>query len=115
MDYIINAKKKPLGRLATEAALILQGKKSVNYSPEKIGEDRAMIHNYKDVVVTGNKAKQRVYYRHTGYVGHLKEERYEERFEKDPKKAIREAVRHMLPKNFLTQRRIKNLIFVENE
>ena len=115
MDYHIDAKNKILGRVATEAALILQGKKRADYAPNSVGEDRVFIKNYAEIAVTGKKLTQKVYYRHTGYVGHLKETRLEERLEKNPKMAIREAVRKMLPKNFLNQKRLKNLVFVEAE
>ena len=115
MDYHIDAKNKVLGRLASEVALILQGKKHPNYAPNRVSRDRVFVKNYGDVAVTGKKLVQKVYYRHTGYVGHLKETRLEERLAKNPKMALREAVRKMLPKNFLNQRRLKNLIFVEAE
>jgi large subunit ribosomal protein L13 len=62
--------------------------------------------------VTGSKWTTKIYYRHTGYMGHLKELTLQEKFDKDPKKVIWDVVRHMLPKNFLNQRRRKNLIFV---
>ena len=71
------------------------------------------VKNYGEVAVTGKKLVQKVYYHHTGYVGHLKETRLEERLAKNPKKAIREAVRKMLPRNFLNQRRLRHLIFME--
>ena len=113
MDYHIDAREKPLGRIASEVAVILQGKKSPKYQPNQVGSDRALVSNYKQVMVTGKKNEQKIYYRHTGYVGHLKELRYREAFARDPKRVLREAVRRMLPKNFLNQRRLKNLIFVE--
>ena len=115
MDYIIDAKKKPLGRIASEVATILQGKKSVRYQPNVVSEDRAIIKNYREFVVTGGKEIKKVYYHHTGYMGHLKELTYEQKFAKDPKKVLREAVRRMLPKNFLNQKRIKHLIFLEED
>ncbi len=113
MDYHIDAKNKVLGRVASEAALILQGKKSPKYDPSRVSADRVLVKNYRDIAVTGNKEVGKIYYRHTGYVGHLKELRYEEVKARDPKRALREAVRKMLPKNFLNARRLKNLVFVE--
>lgn len=113
MDYTIDAKGKRLGRVATEIATILQGKKSVNYAPNKVSGDRVLIKNVKRITVTGNKMEDRIYYRHTGYMGHLKEETMGERFEKDPKRLLREAVRRMLPKNFLNAPRLKNLVFID--
>jgi large subunit ribosomal protein L13 len=115
MDYNIDAKGKRLGRMATEIATILQGKKSVDYAPNKVSGDRVLVKNVDKLVWTGNKAEGRVYYRHTGYMGHLKEETLGERFEKNPKKVLRETVRRMLPKNFLNARRLKNMVFVEED
>ena len=115
MDYHIDLKDKVLGRAASEIAVILQGKKSVRYAPNKLGEDRVFVKNAKDIAVTGNKRVEKVYYRHTGYVGHLKELRLEEKLAKDPNVVIRQAVRKMLPKNFLNQKRLKNLVFVEDK
>jgi large subunit ribosomal protein L13 len=114
MDYIIDAKNKPLGRVATEVAVILQGKKSPSYNPRKIGEDRVLLKNYAGVTLSGRKFKEKLYHRHTGYMGHLKTETFEMAWKKNPKKVIRETILHMLPKNFLQSRRILNLVFVEN-
>lgn len=114
MDYHIDAKNKILGRLASEIATILQGKKSPAYEPRLVGSDKVFVKNFKEVKLTGKKFKEKVYYRHTGYVGHLKEKTFEQVFVKDPTRVIREAVRRMLPKNFLNAKRLKNLIFVEN-
>lgn len=114
MDYHIDAKNKPLGRLASEIALILQGKKSASFEPRLVGSDRVILKNYDRIVVTGKKATQKIYYRHTGYVGHLKETNFETAFKKNSENVIRESVRKMLPKNFLNQRRLKNLIFTAN-
>ena len=114
MDYIIDAKGKRLGRVATEIATILQGKKKADYAPNKVSTDRAVVKNIKLITVSGDKMQQRVYYRHTGYMGHVKEETLEERFKKDPRKMLRETVRHMLPKNFLNTPRLKQLVFDDN-
>ncbi len=111
MDYIIDAKNKRLGRLASEIATILQGKKSANYNPRLIGADKVLLKNYRDITLTGRKFKNKVYYRHTGYQGHLKKLTFEQAFERNPKGVIREAIRRMLPKNFLSSRRLKNLVF----
>lgn len=114
MDYSIDGKRKRLGRLASEIAIILQGKKSAAYDPSLIGSDRVLLSNWDKISVGGSKETQKVYYRHTGYMGHLKELTFEQAWSKDPKKVIRETVRRMLPKNFLNQKRLKNLVFVEN-
>lgn len=115
MEYHIDAKNKVLGRVATDIALILQGKKSATYERNRVSEDKVYVKNVDGIRVTGNKAEQKVYYHHTGYVGHLKELTYEQQFDKDPRAVLRMAVKNMLPKNFLKQQRIKNLIFVDKE
>jgi len=115
MDYHIDAKNKKLGRLASEIALILQGKKNANYEPHLVGADRVILKNYSQIVVTGKKATQKIYYRHTGYVGHLKETNFETAFKKSSRNVVRESVRKMLPKNFLNQKRLKNLIFTDHD
>ena len=115
MDYKIDAKNKRLGRVATEIAMILQGKKSAKYERNKVGSDRAVVSNWDQITISGDKVKQKIYYHHTGYVGHLKELTFQQLWDRDPKKVLREAVRRMLPKNFLNQKRIKNLVFTENE
>ena len=115
MDYTIDAKNKRLGRVATEIATILQGKKSPSYDPRKVGEDRVLLKNAGTVTLSGNKFREKRYYRHTGYMGHLKSETFEQAFAKSPERVLREVVRHMLPKNFLNSRRLKNLVFVKAE
>lgn len=113
-DYLIDAKNKSLGRLASEAAVILQGKKNPRYEPRLVGTDRVLVKNLDQIKFTGQKLQKRIYYRHTGYMGHLKSLRLEERWARDPKRVLREAVRRMLPKNFLNSRRLKNLVFVSD-
>jgi large subunit ribosomal protein L13 len=113
MEYHIDARNKVLGRLASEIAFILQGKKSPTYERNRVSDDKVYVTNFDAIAVTGNKREDKIYYQHTGYVGHLKEATLAEKLEKDPKWVLRHAVRKMLPRNFLTQKRIKNLIFVE--
>lgn len=113
MDYRIDAKNKRLGRLASEIAVILQGKKDPEYAPNKVSKDRVILENWDKVTVSGNKATDKIYYRHTGYMGHLKSLTFEEAYGRDPKKVIREAVRRMLPKNFINSRRLAHIVFVD--
>jgi large subunit ribosomal protein L13 len=113
MEYHIDAKNKVLGRVASDISLILQGKKSATFERNRVSNDKVFVSNAEGIIVTGKKATDKVYYKHTGYVGHLKEKSFEQHMEKDPKFVLRRAVRKMLPRNFLTQKRIKNLIFVE--
>lgn len=114
MDYHIDAKNKILGRLASEIAAILQGKQSPKYEPRIAGNDKVFLKNYKEIRLTGRKNEQKIYYRHTGYVGHLKERTFKQAFAKDPKWVLKEAVRRMLPKNSLNSKRLKRLVFVED-
>lgn len=114
MDYKVDAKNKPFGRVAGEVALILSGKKTADYDPSKVSKDRALVSNLSEIIITGNKAKDKMYYRHTGYMGHLKEQNFETAWAKDPKKVFTGAVLNMLPKNFLRSKRILNLVFIED-
>ena len=110
MDYTIDAKNKILGRLASEIAQILQGKKSVDYDPSKPGKDRVVVKNASKIKVTGNKANQKVYHYHTGYMGHLRTKGFQEMMAKQPERILEWAVYNMLPKNYLRQKRMNRLI-----
>jgi large subunit ribosomal protein L13 len=110
MNYIIDAKNKRLGRLASEIAVILQGKKNPSYEPRLEGSDRVIIKNADKIVLTGRKVKQKRYYRHAGPLGHLKVRKYEDVFAKKPTWVLRHAVKLMLPKNRLQAKRMKRLI-----
>lgn len=111
MEYTIDAKNKNLGRLASEIAVILQGKKSADYEPRLAGKDKVIVKNVDDLVLTGKKEEQKTYYRHTGYMGHLKEETAKEVIAKKGKKELlRRAVLRMLPKNKLQNERMKKLM-----
>lgn len=110
MDYTIDAKNKPLGRVASEVAVILQGKKNPDYEPRFAGEDRVVVKNIGALSLSGRKAKQKVYYKHTGPLGHLKVRKYEEVFAKNPGWVLRHAVGLMLPKNRLRKNRMKRLV-----
>ena len=109
--YTIDAQHKPLGRVASEVALRLQGKHSPSYAQNRVSRDRVVIKNVGKVVVTGGKEISKRYYRHTGYMGHLKSLTFQQAFAKNPERVMREAVRRMLPKNSLNKKRLKNLIF----
>jgi large subunit ribosomal protein L13 len=113
MEYTIDAKGKRLGRLASEVAVILQGKKSPSYDPKNPGGDSVVVKNYTSVTVSGRKETQKLYHRHTGYMGHLKTLTFRQAFERNPKAVIRDAVRRMMPKNFLNQKRLNKLTFAE--
>lgn len=115
MDHHVDAKNKVLGRVATDISLMLQGKKSATFERNRVSGDKVYVSNYDAIIVTGKKATDKIYYKHTGYVGHLKEKTFEQHMARDPKFVLRRAVRKMLPRNFLTQKRLNNLIFVEPE
>ncbi|MGC9603344.1 MAG: 50S ribosomal protein L13 [Minisyncoccia bacterium] len=113
MEYTIDAKNKKLGRLSSEIAVILQGKKNPKYNPKFLGDDKVIVKNIKEMSFTGKKTGQKIYYKHTGPLGHLKENKFADVFKKNPAWVLRHAVRLMLPKNRLNTKRLKNLT-VEN-
>lgn len=110
MDHLIDAQGKALGRLASQIAVILQGKHKASYDPKEEGIDRVIIKNLKEVRLSGRKASQKMYYNHTGPLGHLKERKFEDVFTKKPVWVLKHAVRLMLPKNKLNARRLKRII-----
>ncbi len=111
MEYLIDAENKRLGRLASEIAVILQGKKNPQYEPRLVGDDYVRVKNVAKITVSGKKERQKVYYHQpAGYIGHLKKRTYRQVFKKDPTKVLRLAVLRMLPKNRLQTPRMKRLI-----
>ena len=106
---LIDAKDAPLGRLSTEIAKYLIGKYKPTYTPHVDGGDYVVVINAKDVPVTGGKEKDKVYYRHSGFPGGIKDARLEEVREKFPERIIEASVRGMLPKNKLLAERMKRL------
>jgi len=113
-DYIIDAKNQTLGRLSSKIALLLQDKDRPSYNPRLAGENRITVKNAHLIKVTGRKEKQKTYYRHTGYIGHLKAIKFQDMLQKDPARVLRLAVKGMLPKNRLLDKRLKRLI-IEKE
>ena len=99
--YIIDAANKPLGRVATVAATILRGKHKPTYTPHADCGDFVIIINSDKAVLTGNKAEQKMWYRHTGYVGGLKAVKYADLMANRSEKAMELAVWGMLPHNTL--------------
>jgi large subunit ribosomal protein L13 len=108
-EYKIDATNQPLGRLASKIAVILQGKDAPDYAPNKVADVKVIVENVSKMKFTGKKFYQKVYRYHTGYIGHLKEKKLKEVFEKNPTEVLRKAVLGMLPKNSLRSKRIKNL------
>lgn len=107
--YIVDAEDKTLGRLASEVASILRGKRKPIYTPHVDTGDHVIIINAEKVAVTGKKRDQKMYRHHTGYVGNLKEMTFKDMLEKKPTKIIEQAVKGMLPKNSLGRQMIKKL------
>ena len=99
--YVIDAAGKPLGKVAAQAATLLRGKHKVTFTPHVDCGDHVVIINCKDAVLTGNKLTQKKWYRHTGYVGHLKETDYKTLMATKPEKAMELAVKGMIPSNSL--------------
>src|SRR5262245_51853964 len=95
--HVLDAKGRPLGRLASEAAQLLMGKHKPTYEPHLAMGDFVVIVNARESVLTGDKANQKVYYRHSGYPGGLKERTFQDQFERDPRRVVERAVRGMLP------------------
>ncbi len=108
--YNIDASGKSLGRLATELATLLRGKREVNYLPYVDPKITVRISNLDKLVLTGKKSSQKIYYRYTGYPGGLKKIKYSELIKKDSSRALRMAVLRMLHKNRLRAKIIKRLI-----
>ncbi|MCI1666697.1 MAG: 50S ribosomal protein L13 [Olsenella sp.] len=98
---LIDADGMTLGRLATQAAMILRGKNKPQYTPNADTGDFVIVINAGKVVLTGNKADTKTYWRHSGYLGGLKTESFKEAMAKHPERVIEHAVKGMLPKTTL--------------
>lgn len=106
---LIDAKELPLGRLATEISKYLIGKYKPSYTPHIDGGDYVVVINAAEVPVTGNKEEGKIYYRHSGFPGGIKDATLKEVREKFPERIIENAVKGMLPKNKLADERMKRL------
>ena len=110
--FLVDAKDKTLGQLAVVIANTLRGKNKVTYTPHVDGGDYVVVLNVEKVRVTGNKEEDKKYYRHSGYLGHLKTESLKVVREKNPARILQDAVSGMLPKNRLRASQMKRLILV---
>lgn len=97
--FVVDAAGKTLGRLATEIAHRLRGKHKAIYTPHVDTGDYIVVVNIEKLQVTGNKAKNKMYYHHTGYIGNMKSISFEKMMVKAPHRALEIAVKGMLPKN----------------
>ena len=97
--HVLDASGRPLGRIASEAAHLLLGKHKPTYEPHLAMGDHVIVVNAAEVILTGNKASQKTYYRHSGYPGNLRARSFAQQMERDARKVIETAVRGMLPHN----------------
>ena len=107
--YVIDATGKTLGRMATEIARRLRGKHKPIYTPHVDTGDYIVVVNADKVQVTGNKASDKIYYHHTGYIGNLKSKSFEKMQETAPGRVVELAVKGMLPKNSLGRAMFRKL------
>jgi large subunit ribosomal protein L13 len=113
---LIDAKDAPLGRLSTEIAKYLIGKYKPTYTPHVDGGDYVIVINAAETVVTGAKETDKIYYRHSGFPGGIKDASLKEVREKFPERIIENAVKGMLPKNKLSPERMARLrVFAGSE
>ena len=107
--YVVDAEGQTLGRLATQIAAVLRGKNKAQYTPHIDTGDFVVVINADRIEVTGRKAEQKIYYRHTGYPGGLKEVSYERMMDRKPTEIVRKAVWGMMPKSRLARAQFKKL------
>jgi large subunit ribosomal protein L13 len=107
--YLVDAEGKTLGRLATQIADTLRGKRKPQYTPHVDTGDFVIVVNADKIQVTGNKLDQKRYYRHSGYPGGLRSRTLREQLERRPTEVLRLAVKGMLPKNRLARQQITKL------
>ncbi len=114
--HVIDADGKTLGRLGTEIATLLQGKHNPMYVPNLNTGDFVVVVNAEKVRVTGNKLEKKMYYRHSGYHGGLKEQTLADVLKRTPIRVLRQAVKGMLPKNSLGRQMLSRLkLYAGNE
>jgi|TARA_B100001063_G_scaffold96244_1_gene89886 large subunit ribosomal protein L13 len=113
--YVIDATDVVLGRLASKVAHMLKGKHKPQYQPHTDEGDYIIVINAKKIRVTGNKLSDKIYYKHTGYIGNMKETPLGKMLDKKPDFVIKNAVKGMLPKNPLGRSMIKKLKVYEND
>ena len=106
---LVDASGRTLGRLATQIADILRGKRKPEYTPHVDVGDFVVVVNAEKIVVTGNKREAKRYYRHSGYPGGLRSRTLGDQLERRPEEVIRRAVRGMLPRNRLARKQLTKL------
>jgi large subunit ribosomal protein L13 len=107
--YVVDADGKTLGRLATQLADILRGKRKPEYTPHCDTGDFVVVVNADKIAVTGRKLEQKRYWRHSGYPGGIRSRTLAEMLERRPEEVIRKAVKGMLPRNRLARQQLRKL------
>ena len=107
--YVLDAAGKTLGDVAVEAAVLLRGKHKVTFTPHVDCGDNVIVINADKVVLTGRKLDQKVYYHHTGYIGHMKSVKYRTLMGTKPAFVVTKAVKGMLPANTIGRKAITRL------
>lgn len=107
--YVVDANGQVLGRLATQIATLLRGKHKPTFAPHMDGGDFVVVINSEKIRVTGRKAEQKLYYRHSGHPGGLKTVRYKDMLARHPQRILYFAVKGMLPKGRLGRQQLKKL------
>lgn len=112
--HLIDAKGEILGRLSTKIAKILSGKNEVDFAPNIGGKDWVVVINSDGVRLSGEKAKKKIYWRHSGYPGGISSLTFAEMMEKDSRKVIEKSVVGMLPKNKLSAKAMTRLLIYKD-
>lgn len=107
--YVVDAEGKTLGRLATQLADVLRGKRKPDFTPHIDTGDFIVVVNAEKIRVTGDKMNSKIYWRHSGYPGGIKSRTLGEMLEKQPEEVIRKAVRGMLPRTKLGRQQLMKL------
>jgi large subunit ribosomal protein L13 len=107
--FVIDATDIPVGRIAAKAAYMLRGKHKVTYAPHQEFGDYIVIINAEKAVMTGNKPEGKIYYHHTGFVGHLQAVTYNKLLARHPEDPITFAIKGMLPKGSLGRKLLTNV------
>ena len=107
--FVVDAASKPLGRLAADIAHILRGKHKPAWSAHQVWSDHVIVVNAGNVVLMGNKSESKVYYRHSGYLGHLKTIPISSLLQRKPESVLIRAVKGMLPRNRLREKMMDHL------
>jgi large subunit ribosomal protein L13 len=107
--YVVDAEGKTLGRMATQIANVLRGKRKPTYTPHVDVGDFVIVVNAEKVAVTGDKREKKLYWRHSGYPGGIRSRTLGDLLEKRPEEVIRRAVKGMLPRNRLARQQLRKL------